>query len=119
MATSQTFPTFVHPSSSGPSSSLVASSMEAAVSTQPNQVQVTKLYQLLIENPRLLEKPVKYRCKSAEGDTLQQEEGLVSSSGLGSSGSSTVNRGELGDSKGTLTVVGGGKATCPDRVQID
>uniref|UniRef100_A0A8D8L5W7 Leucine-rich repeats and immunoglobulin-like domains protein 3 n=1 Tax=Culex pipiens TaxID=7175 RepID=A0A8D8L5W7_CULPI len=119
MATSQTFPTFVHPSSSGPSSSLVASSMEAAVSTQPNQVQVNKLYQLLIENPRLLEKPVKYRCKSAEGNTLQQEEGLVSSSGLGSSGSSTANRGELGDSKGTLTVVGGGKATCPDRVQIE
>ncbi|XP_039434322.1 leucine-rich repeats and immunoglobulin-like domains protein 2 isoform X2 [Culex pipiens pallens] len=119
MATSQTFPTFVHPSSSGPSSSLVASSMEAAVSTQPNQVQVNKLYQLLIENPRLLEKPVKYRCKSAEGDTLQQEEGLVSSSGLGSSGSSTVNRGELGDSKGTISVVGGGKATCPDRVQIE
>lgn len=107
MATSQTFPTFVHPSSSGPSSSLVASSMEAAVSTQPsqpqpNQVQVNKLYQLLIENPRLMEKPVKYRSKSVEDDSLavqQREDGRLSSSGLGSSGSS--NRGELG-SKGNL-----------------
>ncbi|XP_058450324.1 leucine-rich repeats and immunoglobulin-like domains protein 2 [Malaya genurostris] len=79
MATSQTFPSFVHPCSN-PSSSLLASSMEATVSTQQqpqpqqpaSQVQVNKLYQLLIENPRLLEKPAKYRSRSVEEETLYQ-----------------------------------------------
>ncbi|XP_055637353.1 leucine-rich repeats and immunoglobulin-like domains protein 3 [Toxorhynchites rutilus septentrionalis] len=121
MATSQTFPTFVHPSTN-PSSPLVSSSMEATVGgahqqqqplqTQPSQVQVNKLYQLLIENPSLLENPIKYRSKSVEGggggETLpQMREYLepVSSSGFGTSSSCTSNR-ELpsgGDSRGNLS----------------
>ncbi|XP_053692853.1 leucine-rich repeats and immunoglobulin-like domains protein 2 [Sabethes cyaneus] len=103
MATSQTFPTFVHPSTN-PSSSMVASSMEAAVSSTqqqpqpqqpPSQVQINKLYQLLIENPRLLEKPAKYRSRSMEEDVLQQLAGggtEAPSSGIGSDSSSTLNK---------------------------
>ncbi|XP_021702392.1 leucine-rich repeats and immunoglobulin-like domains protein 3 isoform X2 [Aedes aegypti] len=78
MANSQTFPTFVHPSSVASASSLVAAtSMEASVSggqqhaepqQQPSQIQVNKLYQLLIENRALLEKP------PVSGGPVQQEQ---------------------------------------------
>ncbi|KXJ70951.1 hypothetical protein RP20_CCG021913 [Aedes albopictus] len=90
MANSQTFPTFVHPSSVASASSLVAaSSMEASVSggqqhaepqQQPSQIQVNKLYQLLIENPALLEQ--QQRHPGAPGGS-----------------SSTLNR-ELGEERG-------------------
>lgn len=90
MANSQTFPTFVHPSSVASASSLVAaSSMEASVSggqqhaepqQQPSQIQVNKLYQLLIENPALLEQ--QQRHPGASGGS-----------------SSTLNR-ELGEERG-------------------
>ncbi|XP_055596069.1 leucine-rich repeats and immunoglobulin-like domains protein 2 [Uranotaenia lowii] len=99
MATSQTFPTFIHPSSNTPSS-LGASSMEAAVSSQqqpqpqypPNQVQVNKLYQLLIENPRLLEKPAKYRSKSMDVEEHQSSSGFVDQETSGISSSGTLSR---------------------------
>ncbi|XP_065081518.1 leucine-rich repeats and immunoglobulin-like domains protein 2 [Ochlerotatus camptorhynchus] len=123
MANSQTFPTFVHPSSasSNPSSSLVASSMEATVcggggggqqqaepQQQPSQIQVNKLYQLLIENPALLDKPAavigQRRSLSVDAGGVRGELGHPGgdgteavSSGIGTSSSSTPNRVELAD----------------------
>ncbi|XP_062547275.1 leucine-rich repeats and immunoglobulin-like domains protein 2 [Armigeres subalbatus] len=99
MANSQTFPAFVHPSSVTSSSSLVAAaSMEASVSggqqhaepqQQPSQIQVNKLYQLLIEKPALLEDAPPVQQQQPGGQAVNSDD-------VGASCSSSVNREMVG-----------------------
>ncbi|XP_050076748.1 leucine-rich repeats and immunoglobulin-like domains protein 2 [Anopheles maculipalpis] len=100
MPNSQTFPMFMQPPSVT-EPTLRTTSLEASADPvvpskkiqQPappqNQIQVNQLYQLLLENPRLMEKPAKYRTKSM--DQCQDRDGSSSGVGTGSSNGSTVN----------------------------
>ncbi|XP_049549390.1 leucine-rich repeats and immunoglobulin-like domains protein 3 [Anopheles darlingi] len=101
---SQTFPGFHLPPSSAAMAAagpLKPSSLESSADPMPippkqHQIQVNQLYQLLLENPRLVEKPAKYRPKSVEHSFDDYVGPLASStapsSGFGT-GSSTSSAG--------------------------
>uniref|UniRef100_A0A4Y0BIX4 Ig-like domain-containing protein n=1 Tax=Anopheles funestus TaxID=62324 RepID=A0A4Y0BIX4_ANOFN len=103
MPNSQTFPVFMQPTSSVTESTLRTSSLEASADPvlppkkmQPapqQQIQVNQLYQLLLENPRLMEKPAKYRTKSTDQCPDKDVRPTSASSGIGtgSSNGSTMN----------------------------
>ncbi|XP_052893907.1 leucine-rich repeats and immunoglobulin-like domains protein 3 [Anopheles moucheti] len=103
MPNSQTFPVFMQPTSSVTEATLRTSSLEASADPvlppkkmQPapqQQIQVNQLYQLLLENPRLMEKPAKYRTKSMDQCPDKEVRPTSASSGIGtgSSNGSTMN----------------------------
>uniref|UniRef100_A0A182Q2D5 Ig-like domain-containing protein n=1 Tax=Anopheles farauti TaxID=69004 RepID=A0A182Q2D5_9DIPT len=106
MPNSQTFPMFMQSAGTTPSEkTLRTSSLEASAdpvlppkNPQPTapaqqQIQVNQLYQLLLENPRLMEKPAKYRTKSMEQCRDNDVRPASASSGIGtaSSNGSTMN----------------------------
>uniref|UniRef100_A0A1S4H2N9 Ig-like domain-containing protein n=1 Tax=Anopheles gambiae TaxID=7165 RepID=A0A1S4H2N9_ANOGA len=103
MPNSQTFPVFTQPTSSSvPESALRTSSLEASADPMlppkkpappQQQIQVNQLYQLLLENPRLVEKPAKYRTKSMDQchDMDVRPASASSGIGTGSSNGSTMN----------------------------
>ncbi|XP_053672959.1 leucine-rich repeats and immunoglobulin-like domains protein 2 [Anopheles nili] len=100
---SQTFPGFTRAPNTLTEASLRTSSLEASADPviptakeQPvpqKQIQVNQLYQLLLENPRLMEKPAKYRTKSMEQCHSMDAVPTSASSGIGtgSSNGSTMN----------------------------
>uniref|UniRef100_A0A182IYD1 Ig-like domain-containing protein n=1 Tax=Anopheles atroparvus TaxID=41427 RepID=A0A182IYD1_ANOAO len=114
MPNSQTFPSSFaqQPAGAPASGSLRMSSLESSADPvlppkpiaahQQQQIQVNQLYQLLLENPRLVEKPAKYRTKSIEqcheadiGVPTPASSGIDTGSSESSNGS-TMNGGESG-----------------------
>ncbi|XP_053664433.1 leucine-rich repeats and immunoglobulin-like domains protein 3 [Anopheles marshallii] len=103
MPNSQTFPVFMQPTSSVTEPTLRTSSLEASADpvlppkkmhpAPQQQIQVNQLYQLLLENPRLMEKPAKYRTKSMDQCPDKEVRPTSASSGIGtgSSNGSTMN----------------------------
>uniref|UniRef100_A0A182JZX1 Ig-like domain-containing protein n=1 Tax=Anopheles christyi TaxID=43041 RepID=A0A182JZX1_9DIPT len=102
MPNSQTFPVFAQPMSAVTESALRTSSLEASADPMlppkkpappQQQIQVNQLYQLLLENPRLVEKPAKYRTKSVDQchDMDIRPASASSGIGTGSSNGSTMN----------------------------
>ncbi|XP_058056425.1 leucine-rich repeats and immunoglobulin-like domains protein 3 [Anopheles bellator] len=121
MPTSQTFPAFV-PSSAGGDGALKTTSLESSADPvlppkksssrhqqqqHKQQIQVNQLYQLLLENPRLVEKPAKYRTKSMERsiDEYGAPTSTVSSGfGTGSSTGSTLTGGDRAYGRHSMTM---------------
>ncbi|KFB42650.1 hypothetical protein ZHAS_00010428 [Anopheles sinensis] len=112
MPNSQTFPSsFAHSQPPGSTSLNRTSSLESFADPvlppkvpvpHQQQIQVNQLYQLLLENPRLVEKPAKYRTKSLVEQCRESDDGVPSSdgssgidTGSSSSNGSTMN-GESG-----------------------
>uniref|UniRef100_A0A182PFJ1 Ig-like domain-containing protein n=1 Tax=Anopheles epiroticus TaxID=199890 RepID=A0A182PFJ1_9DIPT len=101
MPNSQTFPVLTQPASAVTGSALRTSSLEASADpvlplkkpAPQQQIQVNQLYQLLLENPRLMEKPAKYRTKSMDQCHEVELRPASASSGIGtgSSNGSTMN----------------------------